>query len=109
MHFYTIIKHIKQHIKIPSVREGPFQSALPQSFTLPFPAAPAIMADVVAEQVVDQKPVQEQELNGEAEDKEEPDPVEETAKKKKKKKKKNKSVTTGETVSNTVMLTDYRG
>ncbi|XP_072233116.1 methionine aminopeptidase 2 [Leuresthes tenuis] len=52
------------------------------------------MADVVAEQVVDQKPVQDRDLNGEAEDREEADPVEETAKKKRKKKKKNKSATT---------------
>ncbi|KAM9334836.1 methionine aminopeptidase 2 [Symphorus nematophorus] len=53
------------------------------------------MADVVAEQVAEQKPVPERELNGEAEDREEADPVEEAAKKKKKKKKKNKSATTG--------------
>ncbi|XP_038557513.1 transcription factor 25-like [Micropterus salmoides] len=45
------------------------------------------MADVVAEQVVDQKPVPDGELNGEADDREDADPVEETAKKKKKKKK----------------------
>ncbi|KAG7225557.1 hypothetical protein INR49_004963 [Caranx melampygus] len=43
----------------------------------------AIMADVVAEQVADQKAVPDRELNGEAEDREEADPVE-TAKKKKK-------------------------
>ncbi|CAG04172.1 unnamed protein product, partial [Tetraodon nigroviridis] len=47
------------------------------------------MADVVTEQVAEQKAV----LNGEAEDREETDPVEETGKKKKKKKKKNKSAT----------------
>ncbi|KAA8580341.1 hypothetical protein FQN60_005876 [Etheostoma spectabile] len=52
------------------------------------------MADVIAEQVVDQKPVPDRELNGEAEDREEADPVGEAAKKKKKKKKKNKSATT---------------
>ncbi|KAM6895496.1 methionine aminopeptidase 2 [Xenentodon cancila] len=52
------------------------------------------MADVVAEQVVDQKGVKDRELNGEVNDKEEADPAEETAKKKKKKKKKNKSATT---------------
>uniref|UniRef100_A0A671X3I1 Methionine aminopeptidase 2 n=1 Tax=Sparus aurata TaxID=8175 RepID=A0A671X3I1_SPAAU len=49
------------------------------------------MADVVAEQAADQKAV----LNGEVEDRDEADPVEETAKKKKKKKKKNKSAATG--------------
>ncbi|XP_051249134.1 methionine aminopeptidase 2 [Dicentrarchus labrax] len=53
------------------------------------------MADVVAEQVADQKPVPDRELNGEAEDREEAEPAEETAKKKKKRKKKNKSATTG--------------
>lgn len=52
------------------------------------------MADVVAEQVAKQKAV----LNGEAEDREETDPVEETGKKKKKKKKKSKSATAGEVV-----------
>ncbi|XP_037616616.1 methionine aminopeptidase 2-like isoform X2 [Sebastes umbrosus] len=58
------------------------------------------MADVVQEQVVDQNPdqspvVPERELNGEAEeDREEADPVGETAKKKKKKKKKSKAATT---------------
>jgi len=83
-------------------------TAVPQSFTLPFPAAPAIMADVVAEQVVDQKPVQDRDLNGEAEDREEADPVEETAKKKKRKKKKNKSATTGEFVPTTFLLTGFR-
>lgn len=73
-----------------------FLKPLPQSFALPFPAAPAIMATVVAEQLPDQKPTQVGELNGEAEDRENADPVEETGKKKKKKKKKNKSATTGE-------------
>lgn len=48
------------------------------------------MADVVSEQVAEQKAV----LNGEADDREEADPVEEAAKKKKKKKKK-KGATTG--------------
>lgn len=57
---------------------------------LPFPAAPANMADVVAEQLADQKAVP----NGEVDDKEEADPVEEAAKKKKRKKKK-KGATTG--------------
>lgn len=52
------------------------------------------MADVVAEQIV--KPVHERELNGDAEVREVPDPVDEAAKKKKKKKKKGKSATTGE-------------
>lgn len=52
------------------------------------------MADVVAERVAEQKAV----LNGEAEDREEPDPVEEAGKKKKKKKKKSKSATAGELV-----------
>lgn len=80
-------------------------TALPQSLALPFPAAPAIMADVVAEQVADQKPVPDRELNGEADDREEADPVEETAKKKKKKKKKNKSATTGEAGSSCFWLT----
>ncbi|TNM91588.1 hypothetical protein fugu_019968 [Takifugu bimaculatus] len=47
------------------------------------------MADVVAERVAEQKAV----LNGEAEDREETDPVEETGKKKKKKKKKSKTAT----------------
>ncbi|PWA30194.1 hypothetical protein CCH79_00014918 [Gambusia affinis] len=50
------------------------------------------MADVVAEQIV--KPVHERELNGDAEVREVPDPVDEAAKKKKKKKKKGKSATT---------------
>lgn len=68
---------------------------------LPFPAAPAIMADVVKEQVSDQKPV----LNGEVEDREEADPVEETGKKKKKKKKKSKTATTGEAGSIGFLLT----
>ena len=80
-------------------------TALPQSLALPFPAAPVIMADVVAEQVAEQKPVPERELNGEAEDREEADPVEEAAKKKKKKKKKNKSATTGEADSTSLLLT----
>ncbi|XP_070709618.1 methionine aminopeptidase 2-like [Pempheris klunzingeri] len=53
------------------------------------------MADVIAEQVEDQKPVPDRELNGEAGDREDADPAEETAKKKKKKKKKSKSATTG--------------
>uniref|UniRef100_A0A3P9QID3 Methionine aminopeptidase 2 n=1 Tax=Poecilia reticulata TaxID=8081 RepID=A0A3P9QID3_POERE len=53
------------------------------------------MADVVAEHIVIQKPVHERELNGEAEIREEADPVDEAAKKKKKKKKKSKSATTG--------------
>ncbi|KAF3859347.1 hypothetical protein F7725_021746 [Dissostichus mawsoni] len=52
------------------------------------------MADVVAEQVAEEKPVPERELNGEAEEIEEAEPVGEAAKKKKKKKKKNKSATT---------------
>ena len=65
------------------------------------------MADVVAEQVVNQKAVQGRELNGEVDDKE-ADPVEETAKKKKKKKKKNKSATTGEVALATLMLTGLR-
>ncbi|XP_014901875.1 methionine aminopeptidase 2 [Poecilia latipinna] len=52
------------------------------------------MADVVAEQIVIQKPVHERELNGEAEIREEADPVDEAAKKKRKKKKKSKSATT---------------
>lgn len=76
------------------------QTALPQSFALPFLATPAIMADMVAEQVADQKPV----LNGEAEDREEADPVEETGKRKKKKKKKNKAATTGEAGSISFLL-----
>ena len=63
------------------------------------------MADVIAEQVPDQKTVQDRELNGEAEDREDADPVEETAKKKKKKKKKNKSATTGEAAPSCYMLT----
>lgn len=54
------------------------------------------MADVVAEQRVVQAPVNERELNGEAEVREEADLVEEAAKKKKKKKKKSKSATTSE-------------
>lgn len=54
------------------------------------------MADVVAEQIVNQKPVHDRELNGDAEVREEADPVDEAAKKKKKKKKKSKSATTGE-------------
>lgn len=62
-------------------------------------AAPAKMADVVAENVADQKPVCDRELNEEADDKEETDPVEETGKKKKKKKKKTKPATTGEAVT----------
>lgn len=72
-------------------------SALPQASALPFPQYPAIMADVVQEQVPEQKPEQDKVLNGEAEEKEkdEADPSEETAKRKKKKKKKNKSATTG--------------
>lgn len=80
-------------------------TALPQCLALPFPAAPAIMADVVAEQVADQKSVPDRELNGEAEDREEADPVEETGKKKKKKKKKNKSPTAGEGRSTSFLLT----
>lgn len=52
------------------------------------------MTDVLAEQNL--KLVQDRELNGEAEIREEADPVEEAAKKKKKKKKKGKSATTGE-------------
>lgn len=67
-----------------------------RSLPLPFLAVPAIMADVVAEQIVVQKAVHERELNGEAEVRGEADPVEEAAKKKKKKKKKSKSATTGE-------------
>lgn len=82
--------------------KAPPQTVLPQSFAHPFPTAPAIMADVVAEQVADQKPI----MNGEAEDIEEADPVEETGgKKKKKKKKKNKSATTGEPDSTSFLLT----
>uniref|UniRef100_A0A3P8UYH1 Methionine aminopeptidase 2 n=1 Tax=Cynoglossus semilaevis TaxID=244447 RepID=A0A3P8UYH1_CYNSE len=54
------------------------------------------MADVVAEQVPEQKEVPTREVNGEADDKEEPEPVGEATKKKRKKKKKsNKSVATG--------------
>uniref|UniRef100_A0A667ZBC4 Methionine aminopeptidase 2 n=1 Tax=Myripristis murdjan TaxID=586833 RepID=A0A667ZBC4_9TELE len=53
------------------------------------------MADVVAEQVAEQKSHHDRDLNGEAEEKEEADPAEETTKKKKKKKKKNKSSTPG--------------
>lgn len=68
-------------------------------------AAPAKMADVVAETVSDQKPICDRELNGEADDKEETDPVEETARKKKKKKKKTKSATTGEAVPDSFVLT----
>ena len=78
-----------------SLKAAP-HTALPQSLALPFPAAPVIMADVVAEQVAEEKPVPERELNGEAEEIEEAEPVGEAAKKKKKKKKKNKSATTGE-------------
>ncbi len=85
-------------------RKAAPHTALPQSIALPFPAAPAIMADVVAEQVADQKSVPDRELNGEAEDREEADPVDETAKKKKKKKKKNKSSTTGECSSTSSSL-----
>lgn len=59
------------------------------------------MADVIPEQVVDQKEV----LNGEAEDREEADPVEETGKKKRKKKKKSKSSTTGRADSASFLLT----
>lgn len=77
------------------------QTALPQSFALPFPASPAIMADVVAEQVADQNPV----MNGEAEEREEADPVEETGKKKRKKKKKSKAASTGEEDSCSFLLT----
>uniref|UniRef100_A0A3P9ASX6 Methionyl aminopeptidase 2b n=1 Tax=Maylandia zebra TaxID=106582 RepID=A0A3P9ASX6_9CICH len=54
------------------------------------------MADVIAERVAEQKAVLNRELNGEAEDREEADPAEETSKKKRKKKKKNKSAGTGE-------------
>lgn len=86
-------------------RKAASHTALPQSLALPFPAAPAIMADVVAEQVADQKPVPDRELNGEAEDREEADPVGEAAKKKKKKKKKNKSATTGEAGLSSFLLT----
>lgn len=78
-------------------------AAVQQPSSLPFPAAPAIMTDVVAEQNL--KPVQDRELNGEAVIREEVDPVEEAAKKKKKKKKKGKSATTGEVVWAEVMLT----
>lgn len=53
------------------------------------------MATVAAEHLAEQKRVDERELNGEADDRDDADPVEETAKKKKKKKKKNKSATTG--------------
>ncbi|KAF6722411.1 Methionine aminopeptidase 2 [Oryzias melastigma] len=52
------------------------------------------MADVVAEQILEPKPLKDRELNGEAGDKDEADPVDETAKKKKKKKKKNKTANT---------------
>lgn len=52
------------------------------------------MADVVQENVPEQKLEEETVLNGDAEEKEEVDPSEETAKKKKKKKKK-KSVGPG--------------
>lgn len=45
---------------------------------------------------MNQKPVHDRELNGDAELREEADPVDEAAKKKKKKKKKSKSATTGE-------------
>lgn len=58
------------------------------------------MADVVAEQIAEQKAV----LNGEAEDREETDPVEETGKKKKKKKKKSKTATSGEVVLASFLL-----
>lgn len=63
------------------------------------------MADVVAKQVVDPTPVPDREQNGKAEDKEEADPVGETAKKKKRKKKKKKSATTGETRWTSFLLT----
>lgn len=62
------------------------------------------MADVVAEKVADQKPICDPELNGEADDKEEADPVEETAKKKKKKKKKTKAATTSESTLSSFVL-----
>lgn len=79
------------------------QTAAPQSVSLPFPAATAIMTDALAEQNL--KLVQDRELNGEAEIREEADPVEEAAKKKKKKKKKGKSATTGEQCWAEFMLT----
>lgn len=71
-------------------------TGLPQSFALPLPAAPAIMAAVLTERVAEQKSVLDREVNGEAGDREEVEPAEETAKKKRKKKKKNKSAATGE-------------
>lgn len=69
---------------------APLEGAPPQSFALAFSSSAVNMADVVVEQLAEQKTVQ----NGEVDDKEEADPVEEAAKKKKKKKKK-KGVTTG--------------
>lgn len=71
-------------------------------------AAPAKMADVVAEKVADQKPICDPELNGEADEKE-ADPVEETAKKKKKKKKKTKSASAGEAPPSSSQLTGLTG
>lgn len=73
-------------------------TALPHALALPFPAVPAIMADVLLEQVADQNPV----LNGEAE----VDIVDEATKKKRKKKKKSKTATTGKAVSICVLPSD---
>lgn len=69
---------------------APSKRAPPQSFALAFSSSAANMADVVVEQLAEQKAVP----NGEVDDKEEADPVDEAAKKKKKKKKK-KGATTG--------------
>lgn len=63
----------------------------------------------MAEQVPEQKEVPTREVNGEADDKEEPEPVGEATKKKRKKKKKsNKSVATGKTAERVLMLTANR-
>lgn len=69
---------------------APLERAPPQSLALAFSSSAVNMADVVVEQLAEQKAVP----NGEVDDKEEADPVEEAAKKKKKKKKK-KGATTG--------------
>lgn len=62
----------------------------------------------MAEQILEPKPLQGRELNGEAGDGDEADPVDETAKKKKKKKKKNKTASVGEAAFRTHTLTGLR-
>lgn len=86
--------------KITTVRESTPVRNTPKILCASFSSSAAIMADVVAERVAEQKAV----LNGEAEDREETDPVEETGKKKKKKKKKSKTATAGEVVSASSLL-----